>query len=168
MRSGISLWLRELLLSGGRLGAVLVAKELTEAEVLLLLGWGAGGNDGLGLVLVQLGSGSLVGRGSSNGSGLLDRLCGLSDGLVLLDRSGSKTSLGLPLLSGGRLELLDKGAEDGSTLGGLGLLRGSGGGGLLGLGSLLGGNSRYGGSRLSSGLGGLDNIVGVDGSSSGD
>lgn len=156
-------------MSGGRLSAVLVAKELAEAEVLLLLGWGAGGNDGLGLVLVQLSSGSLVGRRSSNGSGLLDGLGWLSDGLVLLDRSGSKTSLGLPLLSGGRLELLDKGAEDGSTLGGLGLLRGSsGGGGLLSLGSLLSGYSRYGGNGLSSGLGGLDNIVGVDGSSGGD
>lgn len=138
--------------------------------MLLLLGWGAGCNDGLGLVLVQLSSGSLVGRGSSNGSSLLDGLDGLSDGLVLLDRNGSKTSLGLPLLSGGRLELLDKGAEDGSTLGGLGLLGGSSGGnsGLLSFGSLLDGNGRYGGSGLSSGLGGLDNIVGVDGSSGGD
>jgi hypothetical protein len=169
LRSSIDLGLRELLLSSGRLGAVLVAEELAEAEVLLLLGRCAGGDDSrLGLVLVQLSSSSLIGR-EGNGSGLLDRLSGLDGSLALFDGSGSKASLSLPLLGGRRLELLDKGAEDGGTLRGLGLLGGgSGSDGLLSLGSLLYGNSCYGGSRLSSSLSGLDNVVGIDGGSGGD
>jgi hypothetical protein len=153
-------------LGSGGLGAVLGSKELSELEVILLLGRGRNG-----LCVVSLGrwlGGSSLSNDRCADLGLLKRLGGLGDGLILLDGCRGETRLVLLLLGGGGLELLDERSEDGSTLLDLGLLLGDGSRAVINLGSLLS-RGNNGSDRLGGGLlGWLYNIIGVDGSSGGD
>jgi hypothetical protein len=112
------------LLSGcWRLGTVLSSKELSEAEVLLLL---AGGVDArllnrLDLIGLQR-AGLCDGLNDGDGNlGLLEGLCSLRDVLGILS-GDSRDKLALLLLVGGALDLLEERSEDARALSGLGLL----------------------------------------------
>jgi hypothetical protein len=132
--------------------------------VLLLLDRGHGlDNLGLGSIELGLSEGSLSGSLSRghNIRGLLNGLLHLRDNGSLFLRGGdSGDEVGLLLLVGGALDLLEEGAEDGGTLGGLGLLeslvilldgsRGNDGSSGLGL-----NRSRGGGLSNNGGRGGL-------------
>jgi hypothetical protein len=148
----------------------MIFERIGSTTYLLLLD--RGNRLSLGLGRIELGLSNRSRGGLSGRNSLLDGLLDLGDDNGLLG-GGGRDKVGLLLFGSRALDLLEEGAEDASTLGGLGLLSdlllllllGHNRGGDLGLNGSRGSGLSLDGSRnLNLGLlGGSDDIGGVNG-----